>query len=207
MKGIKKPIQSPGTKEATLRRSSGVSTWKNVKPVGTPLDANLELLKLLDEEFENVQTEMKGIPYKAGVGSFMYAMVAKDRYCICSEYGELIHVEGHSTTLDGRKEHNKVFKRHFGFPIMPWRQGYCLLEDFAMRIGREMQMTGDQPWGMCLLLALESFCGNARNNQSSTLSTMDAKYMTTSHCMKEAVWFRQLLADVEYMQEEPTSIM
>ena len=26
-------------------------------------------------------------------------------------------------------------------------------------------MTSDLPWDMCFLLALESFCGNARNNQ------------------------------------------
>ena len=31
--------------------------------------------------------------------------------------------------------------------------------------------------------------------------------MVTIHCMKEAVWLRQLLAGVRYVQEEPTSIM
>jgi hypothetical protein len=37
---------------------------------------NSKLLKLSDEEFVNVQRKMEGIPYKAGVGSLMYAMVA-----------------------------------------------------------------------------------------------------------------------------------
>ena len=32
-------------------------------------------------------------------------------------------------------------------------------------------------------------------------------YMTTNHCTKETIWFWQLLADVRYVQEEPTSIM
>ena len=46
------------------------------KLVGTPFDVNSKLPKLSDEEFGNVQREMGGIPYKAGVGSLMYAMVA-----------------------------------------------------------------------------------------------------------------------------------
>ena len=31
--------------------------------------------------------------------------------------------------------------------------------------------------------------------------------MVTSHCTKEAVWLRQLLANVVYVQEGPTSIL
>ena len=46
------------------------------KPVGTPFDVNSKLLKLSDEEFMNVQRERKGVPYKAGVRSLIYAMVA-----------------------------------------------------------------------------------------------------------------------------------
>ena len=37
---------------------------------------------------------------------------------------------------------------------------------FVMRIGQEMQTTNDPPWDTYFLLALESFRGNARNNQS-----------------------------------------
>ena len=36
---------------------------------------NSKLLKLSDNFFVNVQREMKGVPYKAGVGSLMYVMV------------------------------------------------------------------------------------------------------------------------------------
>jgi hypothetical protein len=48
---------------------------KECKPVGIPFDTNLKLLKLSDEEFENVLRKMEGVPYKAGVGSLMYATV------------------------------------------------------------------------------------------------------------------------------------
>jgi hypothetical protein len=49
---------------------------EDCKPVATPSDANFKLLKLSDEKFGNVQMEMEGVPYKAAVGSLMYAMVA-----------------------------------------------------------------------------------------------------------------------------------
>jgi hypothetical protein len=45
------------------------------KPIGTPLDVNSKLLKLTEEEFQGIQEEMQGIPYKAAMGSLMYAMV------------------------------------------------------------------------------------------------------------------------------------
>ncbi len=45
------------------------------KPIGTPLDVNPKLLKLTEEEFQGIQEEMQGIPYKGAMGSLMYAMV------------------------------------------------------------------------------------------------------------------------------------
>jgi hypothetical protein len=45
------------------------------KPIGTPLDVHSKLLKLTEEELQGIQEEMQGIPYKAAVGSLMYAMV------------------------------------------------------------------------------------------------------------------------------------
>jgi hypothetical protein len=37
---------------------------------------NSKSTKVSDEEFVNLQKEMEGVPYKPGVGSLMYAMVA-----------------------------------------------------------------------------------------------------------------------------------
>jgi hypothetical protein len=41
------------------------------KPIGTLLDVNSKLLKLTEEEFQGIEEEMQGIPYKAVVGSLM----------------------------------------------------------------------------------------------------------------------------------------
>ena len=46
------------------------------KIVRNPFDVNSNLLTISDEEFINVQRKMEGEPYKARVGSLMYAMVA-----------------------------------------------------------------------------------------------------------------------------------
>ena len=42
-------------------------SMEECKPVGTPFNVNLKLLRLSDEEFMNVQREMEGVPYKVGV--------------------------------------------------------------------------------------------------------------------------------------------
>ena len=67
---------------------------------------------------------MEGVPYKAGVRSLMYAMLAT-RADIASavKYGEPIHIASRSTALDGRETHHEVFERHFELQIMPWRHG------------------------------------------------------------------------------------
>ena len=51
--------------------------FEKCKLVITSFDANLKLFKFLDEEFGNVKREMEGVPYEAGVGSLMYALVLR----------------------------------------------------------------------------------------------------------------------------------
>ena len=46
-------------------------TMEECKPISTPLDVNAKLLKLWVEEFEAIEGETEGIPYKSGVGSLM----------------------------------------------------------------------------------------------------------------------------------------
>ena len=46
-----------------------------------------------------------------------------------------------------------------------------------------------------------------KKQSTIALSTMEGEYMATSHCTRKAVWLRQLLADVGYLQERASSIM
>ena len=89
-------------------------------------------------------------------------MGTKADLAFAGEYNESIHVEGRSTAFDGRETHHEVFESALwtsnyisDAKILPW-------EDFAMRIGREMQTIGNLPQYICFLLALESLCGNGR---------------------------------------------
>jgi hypothetical protein len=86
------------------------------KPVRTPFDANFKLLTLSDDEFKNVQREIK----VQGRGRIYH--VCNDgyegQYCICGEYGEPIHFEGRSTTLDVRETCHEVFEGLFELQIM-----------------------------------------------------------------------------------------
>ena len=41
-------------------------SMEKYKLVRNPFDMNSKLLKLFDKEFENMQREMEGVPYKAG---------------------------------------------------------------------------------------------------------------------------------------------
>ena len=46
-----------------------------------------------------------------------------------------------------------------------------------------------------------------KKQPTNALSTTEAEYIATSYYTKEAVWLRQLLIDVAYVPEGPTSIM
>ena len=50
-------------------------TMDGCKPIGIPLDVNVKLLKLLEDEFKVIQGEIGGVPYKARFRSLMYVMV------------------------------------------------------------------------------------------------------------------------------------
>jgi hypothetical protein len=66
---------------------------KECKHVGIPLYVDSKLLKPLNEEFENMQREMKGVPYMPGRIFHVYNGSQRGRYCICDEHGETIHGE------------------------------------------------------------------------------------------------------------------
>jgi len=100
---------------------------KECKPIGTPFSENLRLLKLSDEEFGNVQRKMEGVPYKAGVGSLIYAMlVMKADIAFVVSIVSQFMLKAAPPHLDGCKTHYEVFEEHFRLQIMPWMQVYCL---------------------------------------------------------------------------------
>ncbi len=180
---------------------------EDCKPVGTPFDANSKLLKFSDEEFGNVQIEMEGVPYKAAVGSLMYAMVGTrpDLAFAVSTVSQFMAKAG--------PPHWMAVKR-----IMRYLKGTLDLKlslggnDIALRGFCDADWAGDtndrrSTTGYVFLVGDGVISWKCKKQPTIALSTTEAEYMATSHCTKEAIWLRQLLADVGYVQEGATSIM
>lgn len=110
------------------------------------------------------------------------------QFCICGNYGEPIHIEAvhHIGWLWNVSWGILDFKLCIGGKDIVLR-GFCIAHWAGDANDRRSTM------GCVFLLVLKSFHGNGRNNK---LSTMEAEYIATSHCTKEAVWLKQLLADV-----------
>jgi hypothetical protein len=88
------------------------------KPIGTPLDVNSKLLKLTEEEFQGIEEEMQNIPYKAAVGSLMYAMVGT-RPDLAFPVSMVSQFMLRAFPLDGRETHHAVLEGHFRLEIVP----------------------------------------------------------------------------------------
>src|SRR5579875_989961 len=177
------------------------------KPISTPLDVKGSLLKLSDEEFKEVEEEMKAIPYKAAVGSLMYAMVATraDLAFPVSMVSQFIAKAG--------PQHWMAVKR-----IMRYLKGTI---DYKLCLGgKKIELKGycDADWagdvnerrsttGYVFFVGDGAISWNCKRQPTVAVSTTEAEYMATSHCLKEALWLRQLLADVGFVQMGATSIM
>lgn len=177
------------------------------KPIGTPLDVNSKLLKLTEEEFEEVHMEMQGIPYNPAVGSLMFAMVATrvDLAFSMSVVSQFMSKPGPS--------HWKAVKR-----IMRYLKGTLDLELCLGGNGITLRGYCDADWGgdvnerrsttgYVFFVGDGAISWNCKRQPTIALSTTEAEYMATSHCTKEAIWLRKLLADVGFTQEGATSIM
>jgi Reverse transcriptase (RNA-dependent DNA polymerase) len=177
------------------------------KPIGTPLDVNVKLLKLSDEEFTELQGEMEGVPYKAGVGSLMYAMVGTraDLAFPVSMVSQFMSKAGPA--------HWSAVKR-----IMRYLQGtkeykLCLGgKDIALKGYCDADWAGDaserrSTTGYVFFVGVGAISWNCKRQPTIALSTTEAEYMATSQCTKEAIWLRKLLEDVGFVQEGATTIM
>jgi transposase InsO family protein len=177
------------------------------KPIGTPLDVNVKLLKLSDEEYAEIEGDMQGVPYKAGVGSLMYAMVGTraDLAFPVSMVSQFMSKASPS--------HWSAVKR-----IMRYLQGTL---DLKLCLGgKDIDLRGycDADWagdaserrsttGYVFFVGDGAISWNCKRQPTIALSTTEAEYMAASQCTKEAIWLRKLLEDVGFVQRGATTIM
>ena len=177
------------------------------KPIGTPLDANVKLLKLSVQEFEDIEREMEGVPYKSGIGSLMYAMVATraDLAFAVSMVSQIMSRAGPA--------HWSAVKRIMRYLQSTMDYKLCLGgSDLALRGYCDADWAGDanerrSTTGYVFFVGVGAISWNCRRQPTIALSTTEAEYMATSQSTREAIWLRKLLADVGFVQQDATTIM
>jgi hypothetical protein len=171
--------------------------------MGTPLDVNSKLLKLTEEEFQGIEKEMQNIPYKAAVGSLMYAMVGTrpDLAFPVSMVSRFM-----SSMSRAGPSHWMAVKS-----IMRYLKGNL---DLKLCLGgKDVSLRGycDADWGgdanerrsttrYVFFVGVGAVSWNCKKQPTIALSTTEAEYMATTQCTKEAIWLRKLMADVGLVQ-------
>ena len=61
--------------------------------------------------------------------------------------------------------------------------------------------------GYVIFVGVRVILWKYKKQPTIALSMIEVEYMATSHCTIEGVWLRQLLSNVGYVQEVPTSIL
>jgi len=186
--------------EGVLKRFN----MEDCKPIGTPLESNLKLMKLTDEEFAQVEGQMQGVPYKAAVGSLMYAMVGTrvDLAYAVSVVSQHMSKAGpiHWTTIKRIMRYLKGtldFKLCLGGESIALH-GYCDA-DWAGDANDRRSTTG-----YVFFVGVGAISWNCKRQPTIARSTMEAEYMAASHGAMEATWLRQVLEDIGLVQLEAT---
>ncbi len=150
------------------------------KPIGIPLDVNSKLLKLTEEEFQGIQEEMQGIPYKAAVGSLMYAMVGTrpDLAFPVSMVSQFMSGAGPS--------HWMAVKRIMGYLKGTLDLKLCLGgKDVSLKGYCDADWGGDanerrSTTGYVFFVGVGAISWNCKRQPTIALSTTEAEYMATS---------------------------
>jgi hypothetical protein len=180
---------------------------EDCKPIGTPLDPKAPLVKLTEEEYEQHKHEMQGIPYKEAVGSLMYAMVAT-RADLAFAVSVVSQFMARPAPM-----HWAAVKRIMRYLKGTLHMKLCLGgKDITIKGYCDADWGGDlntrrSTTGYVFYLGDGAISWNSKRQPTVALSTTEAEYMAANQCAKEAIWLRQLMADVGCVQHKATTIM
>lgn len=179
---------------------------QDCKPIGTPLEANLKLMKLTDEEYAEVEHQMQGIPYKAAVGSLMYAMVGTRM-----DLAFAVSVVSQHMAKPGPM-HWATIKRIMRYLKGSLNHKLCLGgNNIALHGYCDADWAGDtndrrSTTGYVFFVGMGAISWNCKRQPTIARSTMEAEYMAASHGAMEAIWLRLLLEDIGLVQLEATPL-
>jgi hypothetical protein len=177
------------------------------KPVATPLDPNCHLTKEINEITSDDEEKMKNIPYKEAIGSLMYLMIGTRpdiaaAVCKLSQFMQNPGLNHWSAIkrvfryLQGTKDYELVYKPNknisvVGYSDADWAND---LDDRKSISGYIFKVNGNTVSWSC------------KKQKVVALSSTEAEYMAYSEAVKEAIWIRELLKDLNYEQLEPSVI-
>ena len=180
---------------------------QDCKPIGTPLDTKVKLVRLSNEEYDADIARMASVPYKSAIGSLMYAMVATrpDLAFAISLVSQHMATPGWNHWM-AVKRIMRYLKGTIQMKLQLGGQniklvGFCDV-DWAGDVNDRRSMTG-----YAFILGDGIVSWSSKRQSTVALLTMEAEYMAASHCTMEAIWLRQLLDDMRCKYDEGTLIM
>lgn len=173
----------------------------DAKPAKTPLPSNFAAREATDEEHD----EAKHLPYRAIVGSVMYAATIT-RPDLAYPAGLLARFMSKWS-----KEHYRAAKHLLRY--LKGTADYALTFD-ASTCERTLQGYVDADWGGCLtsrrsttgfanLLFGGLVAWKSRRQPTVALSTMEAELSAGCDATKQAAWLRQILGDLHIPLDGP----
>lgn len=179
------------------------------KPVKTPMEQGARLTADMAPVDDRERSDMAAVPYRSAVGSLMYAMVA-----IRPDIAAAVGAVSRFAENPGQ-QHWLAVKR-----VMRYLRG---TSNWALHIGGSsdgsIALVGysDADWagdldtrrsttGYAFTLGSGSITWASKRQATVAQSTTEAEYMAVSSAAREAMWLRQLLADLRISVPLPITL-
>ncbi|KAF1318440.1 Gag-pol polyprotein, partial [Globisporangium splendens] len=178
------------------------------KPVKSPQDASLKLVKNMCEGGCKHDETMKNVPYRSAVGCLMYLMVAT-RPDLAAAVGVLSQFAS-----DPCPTHWQALKRVFRYLNGTQTHGIT----FSANTSGELIGYSDADWagdidsrrstsGYALILNGGCISWRSKKQRSVALSSTEAEYMALSEATQEAVWLKGILCEPgEHSSDRPVKV-
>lgn len=175
-------------------------------PVGTPADPSVKLTEAMCPQTPEEKHEMKAIPYREAVGSFMYLMMGTrpDLAYFLREVSQFLVNPG--------KPHWNAVKRGLKYLNGTRNLGITLggkqnLEQYKSK--HYLTAYSDADYANCPETRrsvggyIAYMCGSpiswqSRKHHTVVLSTTEAEYIALCHCMQEVIFLKLLLVELKH---------
>lgn len=163
---------------------------EDCNPISTPADPG---------QFSDEKSEMVEFPYRQAVGSLMYLAVATRP--------DISYAVGYISRFmeNPNQQHVKAVKRVIKYIKGTTDYGIifkCNQKNFVLSVFSDADYAGDQvtrrsTTGYIFLLGSGAISWGSERQKSVALSTTESEYVAASQTIKELVWIRRLLFDLQ----------